>query len=79
LQIPTRFIRGCNHNYEEALRRWRATLAWREEYNIDNILREPQPDFDLIKECYPHFIHGTSKFGTPVYYEMLGACTACLA
>ena len=71
LLVPSRYIRGCG-DYNEALRRWRLTLKWRKEFDVDNILQEPQPDFDLIKECYPHFIHGESRFGQPVYYELLG-------
>eukprot|EP01041_Mallomonas_annulata_P000951 gene951-1846_t len=71
LQVPSRYIRGCGE-YEEALRRWRLTLDWRKEFDVDSILQEPQPDFNVIKDCYPHFIHGRSRFGQPVYYELLG-------
>lgn len=70
--VPERFVRGCNGNTEEARQRWKVTLAWRAENNVDNILNEPQPDFKIIKQCYPHFFHGSSKAGHPVYYEQLG-------
>jgi hypothetical protein len=32
-------------------------------------LREPSPQFDLIKQYYPHFCHLTGKNGEPCYYE----------
>lgn len=69
--VPSRYLRGCGE-YEEAKRRWLLTLSWRKEFDVDSILSEPQPDFDVIKQYYPHFIHGESKFGQPVYYELLG-------
>jgi hypothetical protein len=71
LQVPSRFQRGCG-NPAEALRRWRLTLEWRREHHVNDILSEPQPHFGIIKQCYPHFIHGRSRQGHPVYYEQLG-------
>lgn len=70
--IPARYIRGCAGDLDEAGRRWRETLIWRSENDIDNILYEPQPNFRIIKECYPHFVHRRDKFGHPIYYELLG-------
>ena len=70
--IPSRYIRGCAGDIDEAGRRWRETLIWRRENGIDDILYEPQPNFRLIKECYPHFLHRRDKFGHPIYYELLG-------
>lgn len=61
----SRYIRGCDGDYQEALRRWRLTLKWRKENNIDSILSEPQLNFDAIKEGYPHFFHGLSRDGNP--------------
>mmetsp|Transcript_6269 Transcript_6269/g.6476 ORF Transcript_6269/g.6476 Transcript_6269/m.6476 type:complete len:809 (+) Transcript_6269:2-2428(+) len=69
--VPNRYLRGCG-DYEEALRRWKLTLKWRQEFDVDNVLNEPQPYFDIIKEFYPHFLHGRSVSGKPVYYELLG-------
>jgi len=56
----------------EARRRWALTLKWREDYKTDQILQEAFPEFDLIKECYPHCIHKRAKDGNIVYYEVLG-------
>ena len=36
------------------------------------ILDEPQLYFDLVKEAYPHFHHGTSLKGENMYFEMVG-------
>ena len=72
VHIPVRYLRGCGNDSTEALRRWELTLVWRKEFDVDNILYEPQPHFSLIKQCYPHYIHGRSKLGHPVYYERLG-------
>ena len=73
LQVPGRYIRGCQGDRTEALRRWRETLAWRREQRVDNILNEPQPNFFEIKKFYPQYFHGKSIPGNyPVYYEQLG-------
>jgi hypothetical protein len=77
VQVPVRYLRGCGNDSIEALRRWKLTLSWRKEYEVDNILNEPQPHFALIKQCYPHYIHGRSNLGHPVYYERLGHINIC--
>ena len=41
----------------------------RREFGTDEILDEPQPFFDLIKECYPSWYCGQGKNGDPVYWE----------
>ncbi len=43
--------------------------ALRREFGTDEILDEPQPFFDLIKECYPSWYCGQGKSGDPVYWE----------
>jgi len=43
--------------------------AFRREFGTDEILDEPQPFFDLIKECYPSWYCGQGKSGDPVYWE----------
>lgn len=72
LRIPPRYVRGFNGDRVEAARRWKETLAWRAAEGVDTILREPQRNFALIKECYPHFLHRRDRGGRPVYYELLG-------
>ena len=75
IQVPGRFLRGCQGDRTEALRRWRETLAWRRDQQVDTILTEAQPHFFAIKQSYPHFLHGRSsaaKGNHVVYYEQLG-------
>ncbi|KAM3572645.1 hypothetical protein VYU27_005332, partial [Nannochloropsis oceanica] len=67
--IPQRFIDGCLGDMVEANRRWNLTYEWRREFGTDEILDEPQPFFDLIKECYPSWYCGQGKSGDPVYWE----------
>ena len=47
-------------------------MKWRKDNCIDNILSESQDHFDNIKEFYPHYFHGRSLQGLPVYYELAG-------
>jgi hypothetical protein len=68
-ELPLRFLRAGKGNVEEGLKRYDATLQWRKEEKIDTILREPSPNFDLIKEHYPHYFHLTGKAGEPCFYE----------
>jgi hypothetical protein len=72
LEIPHRYIAGCQGDIVEARRRWELTLKWRKEERIDTILDEPQPHFEVIKEHYPHFLCGRSREGHLVYYERPG-------
>jgi hypothetical protein len=59
--MPERYIIGCNGDEVEAKRRWAATLAWRERENIDSILQEPQPFYDVCKQGFPTFLYGSDK------------------
>lgn len=70
--IPKRFIDGCFGDMVEAERRWRITLAWRNEFGTDTILEQEHPYYDIIKEALPHFYCLTGKDGNPVYYERSG-------
>jgi len=42
--------------------------------DADHTLDRPHPKFAVVKECYPHFFHGTDKAGNVVYYELPGQC-----
>lgn len=39
---------------------------WRKEEKVDDILSEPNPSFDIIKEYYPHFYYKQAKNGEHV-------------
>lgn len=67
--LPLRFLRAGKGDVLEGKRRYKATLDWRRENQIDNILREPSPHFKIIKKHYPHFFHGRGYNGEPCYYE----------
>ncbi|KAF0720249.1 Aste57867_436 [Aphanomyces stellatus] len=73
-EIPfsPRFIAAEKGDEEKGRHRWEATRQWRRENNIDGLLHEPQPHFDIIKKNYPQYFHGKSKNGHCVYYERLG-------
>lgn len=68
-ELPLRFLRAGKGDPEEGLRRYEETLKWRAENEIDTILRQPMPDFALIKKHYPHFCHGMGRNGEPCFYE----------
>jgi len=67
--VPLRFLRDANEDEVIAKTQYEKTLAWRQQENIDNILSEPHPHFDLIKKHYPHYTHLRGKHNEVVYYE----------
>jgi hypothetical protein len=68
-QLPLRFLRAVKGDIKEGLRRYELSLAWRREFRVDNILREPNHNFDVIKQHYKHYCHGKGKNGEPCFYE----------
>ncbi len=67
--LPIRFLRAGKGDPEEGWLRYEATLKWRQEYGIDNILTDSHPNFDLIKKNYPHYYHLRGRQGEPVFFE----------
>eukprot|EP00611_Tribonema_gayanum_P013863 TRINITY_DN250_c0_g1_i4.p1 TRINITY_DN250_c0_g1~~TRINITY_DN250_c0_g1_i4.p1 ORF type:complete len:400 (-),score=38.54 TRINITY_DN250_c0_g1_i4:1316-2476(-) len=70
---PPRFVRACCGNVEQAAKRWAETLQWREVNKVDQILSEPQPMFNIIKQHFPAFIYGRGRKGHVVVYEKVGS------
>lgn len=70
--MPDRFLHAEGGNRERAVARWRQTLEWRRQHNVDTILEMPHPKFRTIKAHWPHFYHKRTKQGHPVYIERLG-------
>ncbi|CAM9402235.1 unnamed protein product [Pylaiella littoralis] len=70
--VPERLVVGCGGDREEAARRWKKTVEWREENKIDEILDTPQPRFHDFREVFPVFLHGRSRQGMPVLWERIG-------
>ncbi|ETL82897.1 hypothetical protein, variant 1 [Phytophthora nicotianae] len=72
IAFSPRFIAGEKGDEEKGRARYLATLEWRKENNIDNILVTPHPNFETIKKYYPQYFHGRTRDGLPVYYERPG-------
>jgi hypothetical protein len=68
-ELPLRFLRAGKNDPKEGRRRYEATLQWRKEHGIDTILLEAHPNFELIKEHYPHYYHLKGHHGEPVFFE----------
>ncbi|GMH86594.1 hypothetical protein TrVE_jg10681 [Triparma verrucosa] len=69
---PSNFLRACNNDAIKASQLWSEHIAWRDVASIGTIHQRPHPHFNSIKKAYPHFIHGHSKNGLPVTYELCG-------
>ena len=62
-----RFIRCEKGDVEKGTARWQETLRFRAEYGMNTILDERDAKFAFIMKHYPHFFHGRSLGGHPVY------------
>jgi hypothetical protein len=69
-ETPLRFLRAGKDDPVEGTRRYKATLKWRKENAINTILVEPHPDFELIKQHYPHYYHLQGHHGESVFFEL---------
>jgi hypothetical protein len=69
-ETPVRFLRAGKDDPVEGARRYQATLQWRKENGIDTILTAPHPNFELIKQHYPHYYHLQGHEGQPVFFEL---------
>ncbi|CAH0516479.1 unnamed protein product [Peronospora belbahrii] len=72
IAFSPRFVAGEKGDVEKGRARYLATLEWRKENGIDEILVTPHPNFEIIKKYYPQFFHGRTRDGLPVYYERPG-------
>jgi hypothetical protein len=70
--IPQNFLDVCRGNEDRARSMYRKALQWRYEHDVDNILTLPQNHFHDIMRLWPHAIHGRSRDGCVVLYEILG-------
>ena len=73
--ILVRFLRARHHSVEQAFQMFTAHLEWRRKNDIDNILINPlkqNPNYDLLANYLPVWVHGVDKRGVPVIYERLG-------
>lgn len=67
--LPVRFERAGKGDEEEGRRRFKVTLEWRERHEMNTALYREWPNFELIKQHYPHYFHGMGLNGEPVFYE----------
>jgi hypothetical protein len=70
--VPLRYIKAEKGDEVKGRERYVATLAWRQENELDTILSKAWPQFRLIKTHYPHYYHKRGLHGEPVYYEKPG-------
>ncbi|XP_061981220.1 phosphatidylinositol/phosphatidylcholine transfer protein SFH11-like isoform X3 [Populus nigra] len=68
-----RFLRMRDFDLSKAKDTFVQYLAWREEYGIDEILKEFKfEEYAEVKKRYPHGYHGVDRNGRPIYIERLG-------
>ena len=70
--VPTdAYLKSFDNDMAAAKAAYITRLKWRKMYDVDNILERPQNFFDEILANYPHAIHGRSKEGCCVIYEVM--------
>ena len=67
--IPTRFLAMKKDNRNEAKESWEAHLAWRDEFQVDTLLRRPHPKFDICKAMVPHYFSGRDPHGNVIFVQ----------
>ena len=68
-ETPERFLKAGKGDLVEGHKRYQATLAWRQEHNINGCLQRGCPNFELINSNYPHYYHLRGKNNEPIFYE----------
>lgn len=71
-KLPEAFLTFHNGDMTAAKEAYARTLKWRRERRMDSLFEQPQPFFHEILQYYPHAIHGRSREGAVVLYEVLG-------
>ena len=69
--VPARYVKFWGSE-AAAHKRYVDTLRWRQLHAMDSLLTRHQNYFAEILQFYPHAIHGRSKDGCVVLYEILG-------
>jgi CRAL/TRIO domain len=67
--IPTRYLKMQSYNRDRAMSALEATLKWRAENKMDEILKTPQTKFDLCKTVFPHYFLGRDKDNHVVFLQ----------
>jgi len=71
-KLPEAFLKFHQGDFSKAKDAYARTLAWRREHRMESLFEQPQPFFHEILQYYPHAIHGRSRDGAVVLYEVLG-------
>jgi hypothetical protein len=66
------YLKAFPGNLAGAKKAYAKRLEWRRKFDVDNLLERPQRNVDHILKCYPHGLHGRSKDGCLVVYELIG-------
>jgi len=59
--IPVRYLKMQLYRRDQARKALESTIQWRKDHNIDHILKEPHPKFDICKEIFPHYFVGRDR------------------
>jgi len=70
--IPTRFLKMQKGNREKAKKAFAHTLEWRAARNVDKILWETRPLYDLCKSIFPHYFSGRDVLNNPILVQRPG-------
>lgn len=70
--IPTRFLNMQKGDREKAKAAYEHTVQWREEHEVNDILKRPHPKFDLCKKIFPVYIPGKDQQGHIVVVQRVG-------
>jgi len=60
-RCPPGVLASERKDVPKTLATWQRTLDWRAEFDVDNILAEPQNHYEVIKGAYPHAFHRRSR------------------
>jgi len=68
-ELPERFLGAGKGDPVEGQRRYEETLKWRQEYDMNFVLRKPCPNFEICKKSFTGYFHLRGKENEPVWYE----------
>jgi len=74
--VPHEYLISCKGDHEKARKRYAATQEWRTTEKINIIHTLPHPHYYKILKNYPCFIHGYTKIGNPITWELAGKMNA---
>lgn len=70
--VACRFLRARNLDVKEAVKMFKASMAWRTTVGADTIGQKSFPFLPQLKACYPYAFHKFDKEGRPIYIDQTG-------